>query len=276
MVYICNITGKVFDLDDSEKNRESGMRFGYSSRFRALCLALSKSLYDGEVKIMTSIEVDKTIRGIGMSDGIIANLLEEKYDYTNTFFDCEPFLDIYNDTHVSRFRNLDFIISSDVFEHISPYPDLQIAFNNLYAMLKVGGSLVFSVPFSTGRHIEHFPNLYDYSVATIENEDGKIYHELYNTTRNNEEEVFKDLCFHGGAGSTLEMRVFSRSSVRSFLTHAGFIDINFHEITDELKEYGIFWGAENCSLVITARRGEDRELLDVEEPEGFIESKSAR
>jgi len=37
MSFICNITGKSFDLSDNEKHRELGSRFGFNCRFRAIC-----------------------------------------------------------------------------------------------------------------------------------------------------------------------------------------------------------------------------------------------
>jgi SAM-dependent methyltransferase len=67
-------------------------------------------------------------------------------------------------------NNLDFIISSDVFEHINPLPSIQIAFNNLYKMLKNGGTLIFSVPYNHGEHREHYPNLYNYKIEQVNNE----------------------------------------------------------------------------------------------------------
>ncbi len=73
--------------------------------------------------------------------------MSKKFNYVNTFYHTEPFLDIYNNEHVSRHYNLDFIISFDVFEHISPYPNIQTAFNNLFKMLKTGRYIIFSVPF---------------------------------------------------------------------------------------------------------------------------------
>lgn len=43
-------------------------------------------------------------------------------------------------------------------------------------------------------------------------------------------EDFRDLVFHGGPGSTLEMRVFSRESVIDNLGKASFVDIRFHDV----------------------------------------------
>lgn len=250
-MYTCNITGKKFDLDDTEKDRELCVRFGHNSRFRAICYILTKMLYR-EVKIMSNLEVNKNIKGIGMSDSGWAGICKEKFDYINTFYHTEPYLDIYNKNHVDRYKNLDFIISSDVFEHIDPYPNIQYAFNNLYKMLKNEGFIVFTVPFYYGEHKEHFPNLYKYE---IKKEDSNYI--LYNTTIDGKFEKFDNLCFHGGPGNILEMRLFSKNSIMTYLEKAGFKDITFHNITKDMNKYGIFWSKNNdnnCSLVITAKK----------------------
>ena len=252
-MYRCNISGNVFDLPDSEKDRELGCVFGYNNRFRAICYVLSKMLFN-DIKIIADLPVDKSIKGIGMSDSSWAGLCCLKFDYVNTFYHQEPFLDIYNEQHVDNYKSLDFIISSDVFEHINPYPGVQLAFNNLYKMLKKGGFIVFSVPYrNTGDLTEHYPNLYKYSIE----KDGDTYI-LHNTTINNQSEKFTDLCFHGGPGNTLEMRVFSKQSLITYLENSGFVDIVFHDVDNNMNKYGIFWSKDNSthnwSSIISARK----------------------
>jgi SAM-dependent methyltransferase len=247
-MYICNITGNLFTLDESEKHREGGMVFGYNIRFRALCYVLSQMLF-GELIILTEMDENKGIKGIGMSDSTWANIFESKFDYLNTYYHKQPYLDIYNDDHILKYNNLDFIISSEVFEHIDPYPDIQKAFNNLYNMLKSGGFIVFSVPYNKNKkHIEHFPSLYDYKIVKINEK-----YILYNRTNKGKVEYFDNLCFHGGPGNVLEMRVFSKRSITNYLEKAGFVDIIFYNITDDMKKYGIFWENEN-SLIISAKK----------------------
>ncbi len=251
MSFVCNITGERFDLDVTEKSRESGVRFGFNIRFRAICYVFCKLFY-GECKIINNLENNKNLKGIGMSDSNWANIFKEKFNYTNTFYHTSPYLDIYNNEHIKNYYDLDFIISSDVFEHIDPFPSVQHAFNNLYKMLKCGGSIVFSVPYTHGDHKEHFPNLYDYKIV---NENGTYI--LQNKTIENKIETFDNLCFHGGPGNVLEMRVFSKNSITQFLENAGFIDITFYEITEDMKNYGIFWsddGVNDCSLIISAKK----------------------
>jgi hypothetical protein len=45
------------------------------------------------------------------------------------------------------------------------------------------------------------------------------------------------LCFHGGPGDTLEMRIFSRAHTVSLLEEAGFTDIQVHE--GSVEQWGI-------------------------------------
>lgn len=252
MSFVCNITGKKFLLDENEKHRELGSRFGYNCRFRAICFVLTKNLFN-EPCIMLDLPRNKNIKGIGMSDSGWASICEDKFNYVNTFYHKEPFLDIYNEEHVNKYQELDFIISSDVFEHIDTYPDIQIAFNNLNKMLKKNGFIVFSVPFTNGKHIEHYPLLYDYKI--LKDNGGEYY--LYNKTIDGKKEIHENLCFHGGPGNVLEMRIFSRDSIKNYLEKAGFTDIIFYKITNEMNNYGIFWSRDNNndnSLIISAKK----------------------
>lgn len=246
-MFTCNITGNKFDLEEEEKTRDGGLKFGYNSRFRAICYLLSKMLFR-KIYILEQMEENKEIKGIGMSDSDWANICSKKFNYTNTFYHTEPRLDITNNYHVQQYNDLDFIISSDVFEHIDPFPGIQHAFNNMYKMLKDGGFIIFSVPYSYKQHIEHFPSLYNYTI--IKENDEYI---IKNKTIDGKEETFTDLVFHGGPGNILEMRVFSCESIQQYLKNAGFKNIIFHSPNEDMHKYGIFW--ENiCSLIITATK----------------------
>jgi len=260
--YICNLTRKTFYVEEKDKHREGVSIFGSNSRIRALVYVMTRTLF-GKCQILCNIAPNKNIKGIGMSDGhTLALKLTEKFNYKNTFYHKEPFLDIYNLEHIKIFNNLDFIISSDVFEHISPYPDLQAAFNNLYKMLNSGGYLIFSVPFIYDNYYEHFPTLYDYSI-NYNKETEKYY--IKNKTIDGKEEILdkgktpsgetSDLCFHGGPGSTLEMRIFSQDVLIKHLKDAGFQEITFYDPNEiiDMQKYGIFW-ENKCSLVLSAKK----------------------
>jgi len=180
-------------------------------------------------------------------DPVIASRLEKKFAYQNMFYDREPILDV-TAPDAGRAAKYDFIVSSDIFEHVPP--PVERVFENVFAMLKRGGLLVLTVPFApTAQTIEHFPNLHDYRL--IEEEGGT--RRLENRTRDGEIEVFRDLAFHGGCGegSTLEMRVFARDDLDRLLRSVGFEDVELHD--EEVPEYGIAW-LESWSLPITARK----------------------
>lgn len=166
-----------------------------------------------------------------MSDALLyARRLEKKFNYTNTFYHKSPFLDI-TDPANELSGTADFIISSDVFEHVPP--PISIAFDNMFKLLGDNGIVIFSVPLgNSGDTIEHFPELYDYRINR--HRGNRI---LVNTTVDGRKQVFDKLQFHGGCGATLEMRVFSKHSLTEEILRAGFNDIVIHDTNH--PEFGI-------------------------------------
>ncbi len=254
----CIITGK--DVSLSEKNvlisREGMNADGCTSRLRAMIYHLSKELF-GQPICLNEFPKNKNIKGIGMSDAPeYAITLSEKLDYVNTYYEKEPYLDIYQLSKEQQ-NAYDFVLSTDVFEHIPPYPGLNIAFKNLYNLLKPNGFVVFGVPFSLDEEtVEHFPNLYNYN---FKKEGSKIT--LYNETIDGKKEMFENLCFHGGPGditqnkgngSTLEMRVFCKKDIEKKFYEAGFREIEFLDIEDPIiKSYGIYWeGPWSLTMIV--------------------------
>ncbi|HSS26139.1 MAG TPA: hypothetical protein VLL82_17510, partial [Mycobacterium sp.] len=99
-------------------------------------------------------------------------------------------------------------------------------------LLKPGGYFIFSVPWSTKPETdEHFPRLHDYRIVDFGDE-----RVLINRTKQGRYELYADLCFHGGEGTTLEMRVFCEAGLRSQLAQAGFVDVC---LADDVPEFGI-------------------------------------
>ena len=180
-------------------------------------------------------------------DDCYAKLLAVKFGYTNTFYHCEPLLDITRPApHWLGIH--DFVITSDVFEHVPP--PIQTAFDNLYALLKPGGVVVFSVPFSLESETrEHYPDLHQFSLR----QEGDADWVLENVTCDGRREQFRDLVFHGGPGSTLEMRLFSLAALQRHFAAAGFVDLRVHD--EPYFEHGIFW-RNPWSLVLSARKPE--------------------
>jgi SAM-dependent methyltransferase len=212
-------------------------------RFRSMVHLLSMRLFGRSLAIDDFPADAGKLAGIGMSDAhIYADRLAKRCGYTNTYYHQEPRLDIMNpaDTHIDRY---DFVISSDVLEHVNP--PVSLAFRNLRRILKKGGTLVFSVPFKLdGETVEHFPELHDYTI----DKRGESY-VLVNRTADGRIVEHSNLVFHGGPGSTLEMRLFSEPSLRAELAQAGFADVIFHR--EPAFEAGIWW-PEPWSVPITA------------------------
>jgi len=206
--------------------------------------ALSTSLFG------RSLAIDdfpaNALCGIGMSDwSVYADRLRDRLAYRNTFYDREPRLDITATLPAELAGACDFVISSEVLEHVPP--PVERAFANCYALLKPGGVLVFTVPWRTeGKTDEHFPALHDYALAQLTS--GPV---LVNRTRDGEVELFEDLVFHGGEGETLEMRIFSGPDVLAHLRAAGFVDIRIFD--DAIPRHGVVW-SEPWSLPIVAKR----------------------
>ncbi len=188
----------------------------------------------------------KGIRGLGMSDlPAIAGPLAGKFDYTNTFYDQEPLFDVTKPDDRDRAR-YDFIVSSEVMEHV-PSP-VERAFATLCSMLKPDGFLVLTVPYSFRPETdEHFSALNEYSLAAP---GGHTV--LVNRRADGSFEVFENLKFHGGHGSTIEMREFSEVSLRAMLLGAGFSSV--HVAAEAWPEFGVE-PVESFSLPIVARKG---------------------
>jgi hypothetical protein len=79
---------------------------------------------------------------------------------------------------------------------------------------------------------EHFPDLHDWRLI----EEHEAWR-LENERRDGEREVFHNLCFHGGRGLALEMRIFTKESLEQELRDAGFTSIEFD--SQECAEFGI-------------------------------------
>jgi SAM-dependent methyltransferase len=206
--------------------------------------ALSKELF-GKGLAITDFPSRPDIKGLGLSDQPCYALpLAAKLGYTNTFFDAEPRFDIMN-VDPRELGRYDFVISSDVFEHVVAPPER--AFENARRLLRPGGVLIFSVPYALeGETREHFPELFEYEV--VQKASTFV---LRNRTREGTEQEYGNLVFHGGPGFTLEMRLFSRSGIEKCVRAAGFRDLKVYDQDD--FEFGLCWRGVTWSHVMAAR-----------------------
>jgi len=240
----CNICGEETRACPQELiDREvaSCATCGSTVRGRSVVHLLSVALFGRSLAISDFPPAPK-FSGIGLSDWhVMAEQLSAKLDYVNTFIDREPRLDI---TRVADHpRRYDFLISSEVFEHVPP--PVSRAFDGAFTLLKPGGHLILTVPYRSDTvTLEHFPELDDYTIVQLTG--GPV---LVNRTADRRLQAFDSLCFHGGGGATLEMRVFGAADLEDHLRQAGFRDIRFH------GEHVLHWGiVQRRSQPITARR----------------------
>ena len=244
----CNVCGHMMmSVPSSRLGREGAScdGCGASVRLRSIMCYLMEELF-GENRVLSDMGASrKDIVGIGLSDWDgYAEPLSRIFDYTNTFYHTDPFLDIVSvpDKYIGKH---DFIISTDVFEHVPP--PVGLAFHGAFNALKPGGLLVLTVPFRRGDvNKEHYPHLHNYRIL---NHFGEWV--MLNSSVDGNVTLHRNLIFHGGPGTTLEMRVFSQAEVVRLLVEVGFVNIKVH--SEERPDWGILL-QHNDGLPITARR----------------------
>jgi SAM-dependent methyltransferase len=227
--FTCNICGSAASAELPDREASTCGKCGSNVRFRWIAHVLSVEIFGKSIPL-SKLPSRKKVRGLGMSDPRpIADVLSKRFDYKNTFYHREPRFDIMRASGEAEF---DFVVASEVFEHVQG--PVQTAFNNLARLLKPGGFAVFSSPYETeGDTVEHFPNLHDWQVVKLRS--GYV---LLNRTVEGRLETFDDLIFHGGPGSTLEMRVFSERDLMANCRAAGFRRI---VVAEDYLLYGIAW-----------------------------------
>jgi SAM-dependent methyltransferase len=244
--FICNICGSEQSASAEQFGREtpSCQTCQSSVRYRSLIHNLSLALFRKSITL-PKFPTNRKIKGVGMSDWDgFAVVLAQKLDYTRTYFDQDPRLDLKCLTAAQR-GCYDFVLCSEVLEHVAP--PVEPAFSGLFDLLKPGGTLLLTVPYQINeRTIEHFPSLNEFAVTRL----GDSY-VLVNRARDGSYEVFDKLRFHGGIGSTLEMRIFGDLDLRANLMYSGFEEVTV--LDEEYPEYGIVY-RERWSLPILARK----------------------
>lgn len=244
--FVCNICGTRSNSksDPGKPELVSCIRCQSSIRLRSVVLALSRALFGLDLTLPEFPSL-KSVRGLGLSDSdVYAGRLESRFSYTNTFFHREPRFDLLRPDE-REFGKYDFVICSEVLEHV-PAP-VDRAFVTLAGLLKPAGFLILTVPYSLDPEtVEHYPDVAESGLAEIG--DRTV---LVSRSGNGEYRVFENLAFHGGAGSTLEHRLFSDAGLRAGLVNAGFQTVQFD--SGGSREFGITY-ANGCSLPIIAAR----------------------
>lgn len=231
--FTCNVCGNQTSYPRKEMMREvpSCIHCGSCVRFRSIIHTLSIELF-GESLAIQDFPSRQDLVGVGMSDWDgYASRLEKKLGYVNTYYHKEPLLDI-TAVDPSLSNMYDFIIATEVFEHIAQ--PISRAFENVYRLLKPGGVFIFSVPYVEGTTEEHFPDLYKYAIRKE-----KTTWVLQNETVDGGLQRYEALTFHGGAGTTVEMRLFGKTSLLENFSNAGFTEICTNN--REIEAFGIVW-----------------------------------
>jgi len=241
--FTCNICNSPCSAETLDREIPSCDKCGSNVRFRWIVHALSTQLF-GMSLPLKQFPSDRKIRGISLSDwGPIAKILAKRFDYQNTFLHREPRLDIMDpimDPRSGQDAAYDFIIASEVLEHVPP--PVQTAFDNLARLLKPNGFVVFSSPYeSTGATLEHFPNLHDWQVMKFRDD-----YVLLNRTQAGRLETFENLVFHNGPGNTLEIRVFSQEGLLANCKAAGFDAAP----AEDNPVHGIVWDPWSRGIVL--------------------------
>src|SRR2546421_11539259 len=149
MDFVCNVcAAEVTACPDEIVDRDipSCPKCNSTIRFRGVIHLLSLALY-GRSMPLPSFPAEKTIAGLGLSDWeIYAERLAGEFTYANTFFHTEPFLDISKAIPAELKSSADFLISTDVFEHVAPPPPN--AFAGAVDLFRPGGAIELPGPHS--------------------------------------------------------------------------------------------------------------------------------
>lgn len=242
----CGICAGNYALNTKKDSREGTLCIycGASGRSQSIAYALTHYVFKQEVAL-NDLKKQKRLKVVGLSDGpAYAKTLAKKCDYTNTYYHTEPFLDITKPgrKYIGRY---DALISADVFEHVLAAPSY--AFQGAYDILKPGGYLILTVPFiNAGPHKEHYPGLINYTSEQCTDGSWVAHLEYAGGRKVTDEKP----CFHGGAGKTLEVRLFNRTRIEEELAWAGFKAVIIH--VENMPERGMNWNT--ASRLIVARK----------------------
>lgn len=201
-----------------------------TSRDRAMLLNIHLTFLQKLAKNPTRIP-----KIIGISDGyLMEKILTRVYktNYKNYHYHQEPKLDV-TKVPANLFASADIVSCSEVLEHVAP--PINTAFQGLNLVLRKAGVLILSVPHTDEFqvHVEHFPVMKESRIEVY----GEVSR-LRGLNSDGEYLEFNDLVFHGGEGFTLEYRIFSETSLKSFLRENYFTNIHRNR---NVIFFGIKW-----------------------------------
>jgi SAM-dependent methyltransferase len=244
VAFICNICARKNQVEHFA-SEPATCSCGSNVRLRALLHLLSLELFGHSIPVCDFPRL-KAVRGLGMTDNTCyARILEDRFDYTNTYYDREPRLD-FREAHPDRVSSYDFILSADVLEHIAP--PIELALSEVHSLLKPQGFFGVTVPCQiNGQFREHFPELHEYRTVPLAGREV-----LINRRRDGTLEVFDDLVIHGGTGEILEMRAFGVSALEAKLRSVGFRAAYF--LTSDVPEWGIIFDHDTSQPFIARKQ----------------------
>lgn len=233
--FVCNVCGTLHCERVAHFHRETALcpKCGSNARFRGMMAALGDALRMPARVPLVRWPARPEVRGLGMSDWRgYADVLARKMAYVNTHFDQAPRLDILQ-PGPEWLGVHDFVLCTDVLEHV--LAPVQKAFDHLLALLKPGGWLVFSVPYTTEPGTrEHYPGMVGFDTVRACGQQVVVWQHADGALHLDAAPVF-----HGGAGATLELRVFGRDAVLAHLAQAGFEHV---QVLDTPRlDCGYYW-----------------------------------
>lgn len=167
-----------------------------------------------EPRPMLELDPDQRRYGLGISDNPeMAKFFRRCFNYSNSELDVNPIVDLLNPPE-SLSGLYDFVICSDVLEHVPPSPDRAIV--SLASFLRPGGIAMVSVPVSGGDTDEYYPGIVSWSM-----ENGALHWtDTAGTTH-----IDPDPEIHGGDGLTIAFRTWGAEDFERAVLESGFSSI---------------------------------------------------
>ncbi len=227
--FLCNICGAASAVSaETDFDREKpSCPCGSNVRHRWIVHQISTKLF-GRSLSLQQFPVAKEFRGIGFSDNpLYADVLAAAVDFVNTRYDAEPFFDI-TDPSCGETESLDFIIASEVFEHIhrQSSPLLKSFW------LDTNGFVAFSMSWEPEEIQESISQMF----TTGPSEPARIHPHQQDARRSTRD--IRPTVFPWRSGADLRNAVFSRRHWSGFPCR-GFRCIDF--ATAPVQEFGIIF-----------------------------------